>query len=261
MLALSSRRVGRAARRVAAAAEVARALGFASVHAAVPPSDAEGGRAALDAFGVSLAGVSTEPVGDLGALESALARAVEAARTLREPRVVVDLGTYAAARRESREAAVDALARGLHEAYGRFGGVSLAVRPGPEAGGLLGLVETEWLLDALAGKVLGVWLDPWRASRAEAAVAAAVRGTAPAKAPASALDWADRLGRRASGVVLQGPGVRDGGRGLPEEGALDWSTLRGLLPARAVRVLDVGPEAGDADVVETRRRFEEAMGW
>jgi hypothetical protein len=250
VLSLASRRLGRDARRLGQAAVVARAAGFTRVFASLPPADAAAARPVLEREATALDGVGTVPVASRAELDAALDRAAEAAQALRENRVVVDLGPLAAATGETPEAAVEALARTLHAGLARWSGVALAVRPAAGPAGLLRLDETEWLLDALSKRGVGAWLDPVRvAAWAEA-------GKGP-----TLLDAADRLARRVAGISLHGPGPTGEGGGLPEEGAFDWGTLRGLLPARAQRVLDVGPAVPPDAVVETRRRLEEMLGF
>jgi hypothetical protein len=252
-LALSSRRLGGAAGRLAPLAAVATRLGFAGVFAAEAPRDAPSARAALAEAGIAVAAVEAGAGDDAAALAREAERATAAARDLGTRRVVVSAWPVAKdAPEAAREAQVGVLARTLHAVLLRHAGVALAIRPArvaADAGGLVGLREAEWLLSDLAGRGLGLWLDPLAA----AALAAAGKGPPP-------LDWADRGGARVIGVSIAPP---DGGGGLgrPEEGGVDWGTLRGSIPSRAARVLDAGPNAPDAEVVDLRRRFEEVLGW
>ena len=251
MLALASGWLGPAGRAdLAKAAEAARGLGFSRVHATRPPKDAATVRPVLDRLGLSLEGISTAPVKSLAEVDGALARAAKAAADLRESLVVLDVGGLKVGPKETPEAAVLALARDLHGAGSTFSGLSIAVRGAARGDGLLGMVEVEWLLDALKGKAVGLWLDPARATALQRA-----------KRPGNALDWADRLAKRTMGVALHGLGPAGEGHALPEDDGADWGTLRGLLSARVPRVLDVGPAVPAGEVADARRKFEEFFHW
>jgi hypothetical protein len=264
MLALSSgRRGAEGAGELSGAAEEAAALGFRAVFAARPPSDAARARTTMERVGVTLAGVAAEPLESVGGVRAACARAAAAAAAARTRTLVVDAGELAVPAGRTAEGEVEALARGFFEALREASGATIAVRGAGRAGRLLGLVETEWLLGALAEKAFGVWFDPVRAMR-RAREEAVARGGGDAGAVAAwgkaALDAAERLGPRTVGVAVHGAG--DGaGHAHPEDGGPDWGTLRGLLPSRAIRVLDVGPALSDAEVLDVRRRFEETLGW
>jgi sugar phosphate isomerase/epimerase len=242
-LSLASARLDDAGDRLAPAVEVARALGFQRVHASAPPPDVRAALQALDASGVSLTGLDA-PVGRT--TEDALARAVASAAALRTRQVVLESPRVEAERPAAREAGVDALARALHGVLSREPGLSVAVRNAAGERDLVGLVEAEWLLSELRRRPVGLWLVPWRAEA----------GPSGAKA----LDWADRFGSRLHGVALHGaPGPK--GPDLPPAAGVDWVALGALLPARAARVLEVGPHVPDASVVEARRRFEESLAY
>ena len=251
MLALSSGRLGPAGvRDLAATAEVARGMGFSRVHAARPPKDAETARPVLDRLGLALDGVATAPLASVVELPDVLARAARAAAALRERLVVLDAGDLAAGSRETPAVAVETLARALHGQTATWSGLSIAVRAAARGDRLLGLAETEWLLDALKGKPVGLWLDPARATT-----------LLRAKRPGTALDWAERLGARTMGVAVHGLGASGKGHALPEDDGADWGTLRGLLSARVPRVLDVGAAVEASDVSDARRHFEEDLHW
>jgi hypothetical protein len=228
--------------RLAPAVAAASRAGFRALHASRAPADAAKAKAAADAAGVRLTGVDADPGLDVS---RALPAAIAAAAALRAPLVVLD--SPRAPADGSREEAVEVLARLLHATFSREPGLAVAVRhAGGGAPGLLGIEEAEWLLSALGKRPAGLWLDPWRAASAK-----------EARAP-SALDWADRLGRRVLGLSLRGaPGPR--GPDLPPEGLLDWRALREAVPAGAPRVLEVGPHVSERQVSEARRRFEESL--
>jgi hypothetical protein len=234
VLALSSDRLGvERADLLARAAEVAGRLGFRAVHAARPPRDAARARPALERRGLALHGVAAPPLEGIAAVAGAAARASEAAAALRTRVAVLDGGDLAVPAGRSVEAEVEALARAMHGALAAAPGATIALRPAGPAGRLCGFRECGWLLDALASKAFGLWLDPVRA----------------AAGPVAALDWADRYASRTVGIALHAA-----------HGA-DWGTLRGLVPSRALRVLYADPTASDEEVVDARRRFEEALGW
>lgn len=240
MLALASRRLGDRTGRLAEAVPAAKALGFSRVFASVPPEDAADAKAVLSRLGVTVGAVASPPLAVPAGAAEAVARAANPAAILRARLVVVDAGGLAVAPFPSAEAAVEALARALFGALSAWPGLTLAVRHAGGEGRLLGASETEWLLDALAKKPFGLFLDPARA-----------------KDP---LDWAERFGPRTLGVALPLPG--DGtGRDRPEGEKAFWSTLRDLVPARAERVLDAGPDAPREAVLDARRFFEESVGW
>jgi hypothetical protein len=252
-LALPSSWRPQAADRLAEAARAAHALGFRAVHAARPPSDVREAREVLEGLDVALAAVAADPVHDATAIPAAVARAAQAASTLRRPLVVLDLGDLAAKARETAEVAVEGLCRTLHGALSAWPGLGVGVRSTASKDLLFGWREVQWVLDDLDGKALGLWLDPVRALALERAGA----GPAP-------LDWAARHGRRVLGVTVargsaEGPG--DGGHAPPEAAGLDWGTLRDLVPSRAARVLDVGPSVPAPEVVDARRYLEEVLGW
>jgi hypothetical protein len=268
MLALSSGRRGEgSAADLSGAAEDAAALGFRAVFAARPPADAARARGTMERVGVTLAGVAAEPLEAASGVRAACARAAAGAASARTRVVVVDAGDLGVPAGRTAEGEVEALARGLFEALREASGATIAVRGAGRAGRLLGLVECEWLLEALSGKAFGVWFDPvrvMRRAREEAEVAREGGGGGGGGGPATwgkaALDAAERLAARTVGVAVHGLG--DGaGHAHPEDGGPDWGTLRGLLPSRAVRVLDVGPRLSDAEVRDVRRRFEETLGW
>jgi hypothetical protein len=248
-LALASGWLRDGADSMARAAEAARGMGFTQVFASKPPRDAATGKASLDALGLSLAAVATDPVADLGGLRVSIDRAAQAAAALKRPLVVVDLGGVTAGFGETREVAVDRWARSLFDAMRAWSGLAIAVRPGADGGRLFLFPETEWLLDDLVGLPIGLWLDPSRAL--------ALQRSAGGPAPVA---WADRFAARTLGVAIYGLGT-GGGHARPEDDGPAWGTLRDLLPARAARVLDVGPAVPVADVIDARRRFEEELRW
>lgn len=246
-LALASGWVrGEGAARLADFAPRARGLGFASVFASVPPSDAALARAAAKALGVAVAGIGAPPVTSAEAVAAAVEAAVAPASVLRRPLVVLDVGEAVAARGEPAEAAVLRFSRAIHAALTAHAGLALALRPALDAHGLFGAPEMAWLLDDHRSRPLGLWLDPVRAARTGGGAAAV-------------LAWADRFASRVLGVALHGPGPKGEGHAPPEDADADWGTLGPLLPTGAARVLDVGPAAGADAVVDARRRFEEVF--
>jgi len=249
MLALASRWLRDGAGSIGAAATAARSLGFASVFASEPPTDAAKGKGALDALGLSLAGVGAAPVAAAGEVRGAIDRAAAAASALRRPLVVLDLGDAIARKGEAAEEAVEHFARALFESMRAFSGLAVAVRPAGISSRLFGLRETEWLLDALDRLPIGVLLDPARALSIER----------EGKGPAPVV-WADRLASKTLGVALHGLGSA-GGHAHPEGVGSSLGPLPDLLPSRAVRVLDVGPAVPAEDVVDARRKFEEVLRW
>jgi hypothetical protein len=237
VIALASRRLGDRADRLEVAAAEALAAGFSHVFASVPAADPAAARRAIAALGISLDGVSTPPVADLRAVGPAIDAAAQAASVLKVRLVVLDAGPLP--RGSVPEADLETLARALFDATRRWAGASIAVRPGAGAKALLKLPETEALLSDLDSKPVGLFLDPARAD------------TPPA--------WAERLGRKTMGVTLFASDEDGPGQGLLAGTAIDWSTLRGMLPARAVRVLDVGPFVPPETLEQARRRFEESL--
>src|SRR5688500_1989126 len=164
-LALASGWLRDGADELSRAAREARRLGFSQVFASVPPRDARRAKDAMRPLDVTLAGIASDAVDDPNALRAAVDRAADTAVTLARPLVVVDVGGATAAGARSVEAAVEAWARAVHDAIGAWSGLAIAVRPAGEPSGLFGFRETEWLLDDLAGKPAGLWLDPARATR------------------------------------------------------------------------------------------------
>ena len=244
VVAFSTRTLRGGADRLALGAERARALGFGAVHAATPPSDAATARAVLEANRVALTGVSTVAVDDLESLAASVDRAAAAAAELRGRLVVVEIGALALPRRATVEVAVEALVRGVHAGLRRHPGLSLALATPDGPGRLLGPREVEWLLSALRGELVGLWFDGAGALRIERT-----------EAGATAMSWADRFGSRVLGLRVHGL-AGGAGHGPPEDDGPDWGTLRGLVPARAPRVLELAPSTS-AEAIEDARRFVE----
>ena len=248
-LSLSTRVLAEGPERLGLGAERARALGFASVHAARPPKDAAKARETLVRLGLSLSSLEAPVPERMDAIEEVMALAAAPAALLKRPLIVLDLQALVPGPRESAEGAIVRLSRILHGLYARWPGLWVAIRAAHRPGRLLGHRETEWLLSDNPGKPLGLWLDPARALALHRADA----GPPP-------LDGADRFAARVLGVSIHGLG--DGpGHAPPLETGLDWGTLRGLLPTHAPRVLDVGPSMADGDLVDVRREFEEVLGY
>ncbi|MCC7139033.1 MAG: hypothetical protein IT460_11480 [Planctomycetes bacterium] len=242
-------------------AEAARALGFTGVFASRAPADAAAGRATVRALGLAVAGVQTDPVEDPAALRAALDRAAAGAATLRQALVVVDAGPARPRGdgpdgKHARERAVERWSRALHASLSAWPGLAVAWRGSADADGLFRADETAWLLDDHADRPVGLWLDPVRAARRAPTGAAG-----PERGPADGdvLAWADRFARRTMGLAVHGVGA-GGGHAPPEDGGTDWGTLLGLVPARAARVLDVGPAVPAGAVADVRRWFEETLG-
>jgi hypothetical protein len=197
---------------------------------------------------VRAVGVSAAPLAATSDAAEAVGEAAPAAAALATPLVVLDAGRLACGPGERIEDAVDAVARALHAIVSAWAGLSVALRPAGAPGRLLGFRETEWLLDALRAKPVGLWFDPARAA------ALCERGSLAGSPAPTALDWADRFGRRVLGVVLSvGEDGDPGGSAVSEARG---GTLDDLLPSQAPFVLEAGPEVPRAAVVEARRRCE-----
>lgn len=246
-VAFSTRTLRAGADRLAEGAETARALGFAAVHAAAPPSDAGPARVALATHHVALTGVSTAPADELAVVGPAIDRAAAGAAALRHRLVVVEAGALVAPSRTSRESAVLILVRTLHAALRRHPGLTLALRTPDGPGRLVGPTESEWVLSELRAETFGFWFDATGALRVERTPGGAV-----------ALAFADRHGARILGLAVHG---LDGGapHGRPEDDAPDWGTLRGLVPAAAPRVLDLAPSTPASAIEESRRYVEHVL--
>ena len=248
-LALSTRWVRDGSDRLETGAEAAHGLGFRAVHAALPPIDAATALPALRARGLHLTGVSTAPLEAASSLGGLVASAAQAAARLQGTLVVVESGGLRGPTRGTLEGAVEELARALHRASRAHAGLALALRTADGPEGLVSFRVAEWLLSDLAGLPIGLWLDP----------AAALRIERTPGGP-KVLDWGDRYGRSVLGVAVHGLG--DGrGHARPEDDGPDWGTLLGLLPSRAPRVLEVGPNVPGAEVADARRNLEEVLGW
>ena len=266
---LDDRGESRGARPLLPAAEAAHAMGFSAVYASAPPSDGARARPVLARLGVSVGGGGARPPGGgrAGArppappppggplaLASAIDRAAEGASSVKARAVAVEAGSLPPGATDAeREAAAEALVRALHAALLRWPGLALGMRNGAAPSPCLAFRETEWVLDALRGKPFGLWFDPTRALLCERAE----RGPTPAA-------WAERYGSRTVGIFLHGLGRGPGGgsgHARPEDDGPDWGTLRGQVPSRATRVLDVGPRVPRDEVVDARRHFEEVLGW
>jgi hypothetical protein len=198
----------------------------------LPGPVAPGAREDLREVGVRTAAVALRE-GGVGrgadaALEAGIARAIRAAHRLRAEAVVLGGAGGFDASRAARERAVDDAARRLH---GRLrDGVPFVIRHGIASTDLLGLDETEWLLDALPG--LGFLFDPFGANRR------AAEGEGP---PAET--WAERFAKRTVLVAVRGEGEQDGGH--PADSDVDWRQIAGLLSGDVTWVLETGPRAGD----------------
>lgn len=248
-LALASGWLSGAADRLGRAAASAKDLGFVQVHASRPPRDPAAAKEALETRGLTLSAIQADRIeGDLG-IGAALTRAAEAAATLRRPQIVLDLGEIVSDVGAESSKGVEKLSRALFAALSGWPGLSVALRVAVRAGGLLDFQATEWLLDDLAGKPIGLWFDPPRAAHLER------EGKGP-----PVLRWADRFGSRIQGVAVHGRGAGEG-HAHPEEPGLDWGSLGDLVPSKAWRVLDVGPNVSAEEVRDVRRRFEEVLSW
>ncbi len=251
---LDDRGESRGARPLLPAAEAAHAMGFSAVYASAPPSDGARARPVLARLGVSVGGGGAAAAAGRHARAAAIARAAEGASSVKARAVAVEAGSLPpGATAAAREAAAEALVRALHAALLRWPGLALGMRNGAAPSPCLAFRETEWVLDALRGKPFGLWFDPTRALLCERAE----RGPTPAA-------WAERYGSRTVGIFLHGLGRGPGGgsgHARPEDDGPDWGTLRGQVPSRATRVLDVGPRVPRDEVVDARRHFEEVLGW
>lgn len=247
-LALASRWLRVGADTLTPAAEAARSLGFHEVFASSPPRDAARAKGLLAALGLGFGGVAADATDAPPALGGAVGRAAEPAAVLRRPLVVVDVGDAVPAANESVERAVERWSRALHAALGAWAGLAIAVRPSGRKDGVFGFEATGWLLDDLASRPVGLFLDPVRAMDLERAGA----GPGP-------LGWGDRFAPRVMGLAVHGRGSDGKGHARPEDGGPDWGTLLGLVPSRAVRVLDVGPGLAAEEVTDARRHFEEVL--
>jgi len=248
-LALSTAWVRDGADRLAAGAEAAHRLGFHAVHAARPPADAGTALPALKTRGIALTGVSTGPLEVATAVLELVTVAARAAARLQGALVVVESGGLRGPTRGTVEEAVEALSRALHGALRAHSGLAVALRTADGPEGLVSFRAAEWLVGDLRDLPFGLWFDPAAALRIE-------------RSPGGprVLDWADRYGRSILGVAVHGLG--DGrGHARPEDDGPDWGTLLGLLPSRAPRVLEVGPNVPEAEVVDARRNLEEVLGW
>ncbi len=247
VVAFSTRTLRGGADRLVLGAERARALGFAAVHAATPPSDAAAARPVLEANRVALTGVSTVPVEDLESIAASIDRAATAAAELRSRLVVVEVGGLVLPRRSTVEAAVETLVRAIHAGLRRHPGLSLALATPDGPGRLLGPREVEWLLSALRGELVGLWFDGAGALRLERT-----------EGGATAMSWADRFGSKVLGLRVHGL-AGGAGHGPPEDDGPDWGTLRGLVPARAPRVLDLAPSTSAEQIEDSRRYVEHVL--
>jgi hypothetical protein len=259
----------------AAVAETVRRLGLSLVHFAVAPAQPARFATVLVEFGVRVAGVESPGppgAGDAapGPFADALTRAEGAASVLKAEAVLVEGGhlpvreghdlvrrdrlmaelargtasvdskEVLALRDQVRVAAADRAARVLHAAARR--GVPIAIRNGAGVGDLLGFEETGWVLGEVAR--LALWFDPARARRLERL------GAGP-----PAAEWADRYARRVGGVYLHGLAGNLDPHAHPEEGGIDWRTLRGSLPGTVPWVLDLSPSHGERDLSDALRQY------
>lgn len=248
-LALSTRWVRDGADRLATGAEAAHELGFHAVHAARPPSDAATALPALQKHGLTLTGVSTAPLEVASALGELVVGAARAAARLKGTLVVVESGGLRGPSRGTLDAAVEELSRALHAALHAHPGLAVALRTADGPEGLVSFRAAEWLLSDLRDLPFGLWFDP-----------ASALWTERSPGGSRVLDWADRYGRSILGVAVHGLG--DGrGHARPEDDGPEWGTLLGLLPSRAPRVLEVGPNVPAAEVADARRNLEEVLGW
>lgn len=249
-LALASRWLRDGADTLQPAAEAARSLGFKEVFASRPPRDAARAKGLLASLGLAFGGVAADPTAAPPALPGAIDRAAEPAALLRRALVVADLGDAVPAANETPERAVERWSRGLHAAFGAWSGLAIAIRPSGRKDGLFGLEQTGWLLDDLSSRPVGLFLDPVRAMDLERA------GVGPGP-----LGWGDRFAARILGVAVHGRGPDGKGHARPEDDGPDWGTLLHLVPSKALRVLDVGPDLAAEEVTDARRHLEEVLHW
>ncbi len=163
---------------------------------------------------------------------------------------MADLGDAVAASNETLERAVERWSRVLHAAVSAWSGLSIAVRVSGRKDGLFGFEQTAWLLDDLSSRPVGLFLDPVRILHRERA------GAGP-----TVLAWADRFASRTMGVAVHGCGPDGKGHARPEDDGPDWGTLLHLVPSKALRVLDVGPDLAAEEVTDARRHLEEVLHW
>jgi hypothetical protein len=158
--------------------------------------------------------------------------------------VLLEIRALALPARSTPEAAVDGLVRRVHAAVRRHPGLALGIATPDGPGRLLGARELEWLLAELRDEPVSLAFDAAGALLVERS-----DGGTPV------LATADRHGGRIGALFVHG---LEGGRGhaRPEGDAPDWGTLRGLVPARAPRILDLAPTVPPAEVAESRRFVE-----
>lgn len=131
---------------------------------------------------------------------------------------------------------LDHLCRALHALRQEFPETRLALEPGVHLDDLLSFDGMGWVLDDLAKQEIGYWHDVGRIHLRE-------RAGLPAQG-----QWLDAYAGRMMGIHLQD--AHEAEAELPPGlGEVDFKLIAGYLPSTAVRVLEVNPRHGRAEIL------------
>ena len=138
------------------------------------------------------------------------------------------------------------LCRSLHRLMSDFPDVKFAVEPGFAIDDLLSYVVMGWVLSDLAPKGLGYWHDmgriQWR-----------VRAGLPGQG-----EWLDSYVPHLIGIHLQDAG-EDEIEMPPGRGEIDFKLIGEYLPKAALRVLEIDPRHGRAEILNSVQ-FLQSLG-
>jgi sugar phosphate isomerase/epimerase len=128
--------------------------------------------------------------------------------------------------------------RSLHKLLSEYPQMKLAVEPGFAIDDLLSLPVMGWIMDDLAPKGLGYWHDMGR-----------VQWRSRCGLPGQG-EWLDRFARHMVGIHLQDAG-EDEIEMPPGRGEIDFKLIADFLPKSAVRVLEIDPRHGRAEILNS----------
>lgn len=171
-------------------------------------------------------------------LKQALELEARIAREGRSPELRTEVLEFVVRLQKNGQRQVEHLCRSLHTLMQEHPDVKFAIEPGVEIDDLLGFDAMGWVLDDLQKLGLGYWHDVGRIHMRE-------RVGLPGQA-----QWLSAYAPRMLGVHLQDAAEAEAERPLGL-GEVDFDVIREALPRNIEKVLEIGPQHGRAQILES----------
>jgi sugar phosphate isomerase/epimerase len=175
---------------------------------------------------------------DAKALKQALELEARIAREGRSPELRAEVLEFVVRLQKQGQRQVEHLCRSLHTLMQEHPDVKFAIEPGLDIDDLLGFDAMGWVLDDLAKLGLGYWHDVGRIHMRE-------RVGLPGQA-----QWLAAYAPRMLGVHLQDAAEDEAERPLGL-GEVDFQIVREALPRQVEKVLEIAPQHGRAQILQS----------